>query len=625
MPVDVINDIMSFGGKYEESGLGYSGECYLVGPDFKMRNNSRFTNDINDPVVKALGSTIGIWKVQTDSTKAVLQKGEASGKWVIDDYRGVSVLSVYGTIKIFDQVNWAIVAELDEEEALSDAVTLAQIVLIGSIICILITLVVFVMGINRVIVKPLHQFKDGLLEFFAYLNREKSDVQPLVVSSQDEIGLMSYVINQNIQTTKSNIEQDKKVILDTISVLQEFEQGDLCQRVKTSTSNPALQELTNLLNQMAEHLEENIDKVLNILEQYSQYNYLNKVKSEDLKAHLLKLANGVNGLGSSITSMLIDNKQNAVTLGESSTVLLKNVDTLSTNSNEAAVALEQTASALEQITGNITQTNESITKMESYAQGVTNSVQKGRDLATNTATSMDEINFQVNSINDAITVIDQIAFQTNILSLNAAVEAATAGEAGKGFAVVAGEVRNLATRSAEAANEIKKLVQSAREKANGGKEIVDQMIDGYNHLFESINHTIVLIKDVSVASNEQKAGIIQINDAINALDKQTQQNADIASQTKQIAVQTDAIAKVVYEETQKKQFENKQSDQRTQRINLEYTGIERRKLESNIKKSVLIEKPTNDMLHTKKPQEQKVAKVTPLKSNIPEDDEWASF
>ena len=82
---------------------------------------------------------------------------------------------------------------------------------------------------------------------------------------------------------------------------------------------------------------------------------------------------------------------------------------------------------------------------------------------------MDEINTQVNAINEAITVIDQIAFQTNILSLNAAVEAATAGEAGKGFAVVAQEVRNLASRSSEAAKEIKELVLNATTKANQGK------------------------------------------------------------------------------------------------------------------------------------------------------------
>ncbi|MDF6903130.1 methyl-accepting chemotaxis protein, partial [Escherichia coli] len=89
----------------------------------------------------------------------------------------------------------------------------------------------------------------------------------------------------------------------------------------------------------------------------------------------------------------------------------------------------------------------------------------GELLASKTNKAMDDIDKQVNSINEAISVIDQIAFQTNILSLNAAVEAATAGEAGKGFAVVAQEVRNLASRSAEAAREIKAIVENATNKA----------------------------------------------------------------------------------------------------------------------------------------------------------------
>jgi methyl-accepting chemotaxis protein len=96
--------------------------------------------------------------------------------------------------------------------------------------------------------------------------------------------------------------------------------------------------------------------------------------------------------------------------------------------------------------------------MSAIVEKVTQSANDGEKLAEQTTEAMNEIDEEVNAINEAITIIDQIAFQTNILSLNAAVEAATAGEAGKGFAVVAQEVRNLASRSAEAANEIKELV-----------------------------------------------------------------------------------------------------------------------------------------------------------------------
>ncbi|MBI3873762.1 MAG: hypothetical protein HY307_01930 [Arcobacter sp.] len=142
-------------------------------------------------------------------------------------------------------------------------------------------------------------------------------------------------------------------------------------------------------------------------------------------------------------------------------------------------------------------------------------------------------------------------------SLNAAVEAATAGEAGKGFAVVAQEVRNLATRSSEAANEIKKLVQNATQKANNGKQIADSMISGYVALNENIEQTINIIKDVEMASKEQLAGINQINDAVASLDQQTQRNAMIASQTHDVAVQTDTIAKLVVSDANKKEFTGK--------------------------------------------------------------------
>jgi methyl-accepting chemotaxis protein len=192
--------------------------------------------------------------------------------------------------------------------------------------------------------------------------------------------------------------------------------------------------------------------------------------------------------------------------------------------------------------------------MAEFSSSVTASANQGENLANQTNISMDEINAQVTAINEAITVIDQIAFQTNILSLNAAVEAATAGEAGKGFAVVAQEVRNLAARSAEAAKEIKSLVENATQKANDGKNIAGNMIEGYKQLNENIDKTIGLISDIESASKEQLLGIEQINDAVTQLDQQTQQNAMVASQTHDIAVLTDEIAKLIVEDANKKEF-----------------------------------------------------------------------
>ncbi len=277
-------------------------------------------------------------------------------------------------------------------------------------------------------------FKNGLLGFFAYLNRESINSELLEDKSKDEFGEMAKVVNQNILRTQKGIEEDRKLINETIAVLGEFEQGDLCQRLNLDVENPALAELKRVINNMGTVLETNIDNILKVLEQYSNYNYLNKIDQKSLKEHLLKLANGVNTLGDSITNMLVQNKSNGLTLEQSSSLLLANVDKLNLSSNEAAASLEETAAALEEITSNIRNNTENIAKMAKYSNEITKASSDGEKLANKTTLAMDEINTQVNLVNDAISVIDQIAFQTNILSLNAAVEAATAGEAGKGFA-----------------------------------------------------------------------------------------------------------------------------------------------------------------------------------------------
>jgi methyl-accepting chemotaxis protein len=230
------------------------------------------------------------------------------------------------------------------------------------------------------------------------------------------------------------------------------------------------------------------------------------------------------------------------------------MNNLAAKANEQAASLEQTAAALEEITS-ITRSNaENASKMASLGQTVRKSVTTGQDLASKTASSMDEINDKVAAINEAITVIDQIAFQTNILSLNAAVEAATAGEAGKGFAVVAQEVRNLASRSAEAAKEIKNLVEDATQKANDGKVISSNMINGYDELNKHISETIHIIEDVSSASKEQMTGIEQINDAMNMLDRVTQENASEANNVKNISDEVSQMANELVADAQNKQF-----------------------------------------------------------------------
>ncbi len=490
---------------------------------------------------------------------------------------------IIGTGAYVDNIeNRILVMKQHAQEEIADIIW--QIILISLIAGALISFLIIYIS-KKTIIQPIEEFQKGLLGFFAYLNKQRDDVEEININTKDEIGMMSMNVNKNIQKTKLLIEDEKVLISKTLVLLKELELGNLSQRIEVKTSDSSLNELANLLNKMADNFEFNIDSVLKVLDEYTHYNYLNKIDTKNTKAHLKQLGTGLNSLGDSITEMLKYNKRIGLTLNSSSATLLNNVETLNISSNSAATSLEETAAALEEITSTIINNNQSISQMSTYASSLTQSTKNGQDLANKTMQSMDEINEQVISINDAITVIDQIAFQTNILSLNAAVEAATAGEAGKGFAVVAQEVRNLATRSAEAAKEIKELVNSANIKAAEGKTVSQSMINGFSKLNENISKTLNLIEDISNSSKEQQSGIEQINSAVSQQDQQTQKIALAASETYNIAIDTSGISKKIVDSVNEKEFIGKDEiqDRRKSSLSLNYQGSERRSSESTIR------------------------------------------
>ena len=418
-------------------------------------------------------------------------------------------------------------------------------------------LIIFGILIKR-ISTSLESFQDGLLSFFSYLNKESNEVKTLDDTSKDEFGKMSKVINENIIKTKLIIDSDTRFLEEVHGIVEEIKNGFLNKRLSNKTESLNLENLRGQINEMLLYLQSkvctNINDISYALEKYSKLDFTHRIKGCNSDVTV-----GLNKLADIISEMLVENKSNGLTLQNSSNVLMSNVETLSSSSTQAAASLEETAAALEEITSNLANNNDKVIEMSTYANEVINSANQGEKLANQTTSAMDEINIEVNAINDAILVIDQIAFQTNILSLNAAVEAATAGEAGKGFAVVAQEVRNLASRSAEAAREIKHIVENATFKANSGKQIATNMIVGYKELNETILKTIDLIKDIENSSKEQLAGIEQINGAVTELDQQTQQNANVAMQTKQVAQSTLFIANQVVKNANDKEFIGKES------------------------------------------------------------------
>ncbi len=424
--------------------------------------------------------------------------------------------------------------------------------IIISVVCVVLFILVIAFFSN-LIISSISNFQKGLIHFFDYLNKKTEHAKLIKHQYRDEIGAMADIVDENILNTEKSIENDKQVIKDVSHVADEIIKGNLDARLDSKTDNQTLVELMSVLNKMISNLHDVIGNSLATLKSYENQDFTARTTMK-CSGQLDELMKGIDALGSTISKMLKENKQTGETLQNSSSRLLNSVNVLNNNASESAASIEETAASIEEVTANISQTTVNVVKMAEYAKEVTNAANNGEILAKETTTAMDDINQEVTAISEAISIIDQIAFQTNILSLNAAVEAATAGEAGKGFAVVAGEVRNLAARSAEAANEIKVLVEQATSKANIGKDISDKMIGGYSTLNETISKTIELIGSVESASTEQLDAVKQINNAISSLDKQTQENANIANETTEVASQTAQIATSLVEEVSKKKF-----------------------------------------------------------------------
>ncbi len=441
--------------------------------------------------------------------------------------------------------------------------------------------------ISKNIANSIEKISHGIEQFLSFLAREHNVIEKIDLISKDELGKVAQMINDNVEQVNDDIENDMLCVGEAILTLNKMQQGYYNCRVRSNATNSQIQTLADTINDMLNAQSNVMSDILSNLDKYAKYDFRDRIKLDDgIGGETKVLVDEINSLVDAITVMLVENKQNGTTLDHTSNILLQNVDKLNINSTNAAASLEETTAAIEEISATISNNVGNVVKMSNYATEVTTSTQKGQELANKTSASMDDINVEVDSISEAIMVIDQIAFQTNILSLNAAVEAATAGEAGKGFAVVAQEVRNLASRSAEAANEIKSIVEKAKSKANAGKSIADDMIHGYSTLNDSISKTIDLIKDVESSSKEQQSGMEQITSTMGMLDRQTQENSDIAAATHNVAVETDEIAKLVVKKADEKEFIGKDDlNRRSQPLNTQYDKKERRSREKAIKDS----------------------------------------
>ncbi|HIE4798193.1 TPA: methyl-accepting chemotaxis protein [Serratia marcescens] len=204
---------------------------------------------------------------------------------------------------------------------------------------------------------------------------------------------------------------------------------------------------------------------------------------------------------------------------------------LSSRTEQQAASLEETAASMEQLTATVKQNADNARQASQLARDASATAAKGGELAGDVVTTMHDIANSSQKIGAITSVIDGIAFQTNILALNAAVEAARAGEQGRGFAVVAGEVRNLASRSAQAAKEIKVLIDESVSRVKHGSVLVENSGATMQDIVRSVTRVTDIMGEIASASDEQSRGIEQVTQAVTQMDQVTQQNAALVEES----------------------------------------------------------------------------------------------
>ncbi|NPA11692.1 MAG: hypothetical protein GXO62_05575 [Epsilonproteobacteria bacterium] len=406
---------------------------------------------------------------------------------------------------------------------------------------------------SKQIVQNLETLQKGLISFFKYLNREIDKPSNIIIKSNDEFETISKIINQNIENIKTNLTKDKECVAEIKEITKLMAEGDFSDRVKSNPANPEIKELKESLNIFLDNMQSLLRSILEVLEKYENENYTVRVEIT-AQGEIKVLIEKINELGDSLEESAKLILTNVKIEKETADTLINNVNFLSNKLNEVNEKVDVATQEIDVIVKGIKSTIDNTVKMKKVAMKTSESATKGQELAENTLKAMNDIYKSTDDISKAISVIDSIAFQTNILSLNAAVEAATAGEAGKGFAVVAQEVRNLANKSAEAAKKIKELVLKTQTKSKEGINITQTMKSNFTNVVKDVNNTLIMVNTVTKLAMSEGKKINDVNGVIESISKLTDESKEIMKQTYEESKKLSKISDDLYEQVKHKEI-----------------------------------------------------------------------
>ena len=242
------------------------------------------------------------------------------------------------------------------------------------------------------------------------------------------------------------------------------------------------------------------------------------------------LAAQFNAFVEKLNGVLLNIRANSETLRIATGEISAGNADLSARTEQQAAALEETAASMEELTSAVKQNADNAREASSLAANASDVARRSSDVVERVVVTMGDISQSSSRIADITGIIEGIAFQTNILALNGAVESARAGEHGRGFAVVASEVRSLAQRSSSAAKEIKELIGASVGKVHQGSALASEAGQTMSEVTHAVGQVTAIMGEIAAASDEQSRGIAQVNLAITQMDDVTQQNAALVEE-----------------------------------------------------------------------------------------------